>query len=220
MILFRFKGIVIVIICVIIAALVISINPLKINNWERGNKDTIFGMVLGLDLIGGTHLVYEIKSKAGENPSVEDAEGVRKIIERRVNEFGVSEANVQLIGSPPDKILIQIPSQSQDKITFSFSNKDPEISLITDKINKMGIEDFQIEKVENEFVLTFDTSLDQQKIDEIKDFLMNSLEVVIKINFSPKRIELPTGETKLEFPNKLDSSLALIKLLLPFPFIE
>ena len=36
MILLRFKGIVIVIICVIIAALVISINPLKINNWERG----------------------------------------------------------------------------------------------------------------------------------------------------------------------------------------
>ena len=123
MILFRFKGIVIVIICVIIATLVISINPLKINNWERGNKDTIFGMVLGLDLIGGTHLVYEIKSKAGENPSVEDAEGVRKIIERRVNEFGVSEANVQLIGSPPDKILIQIPSQSQDKITFSWGTQ-------------------------------------------------------------------------------------------------
>ena len=209
MILLRFKGIVIVIICVIIAALVITINPLKINNWERGNKDTIFGMVLGLDLIGGTHLVYEIKSKTGENPSIEDAEGVRKIIERRVNEFGVSEANVQLIGSPPDKILIQIPSQSQDKITFSFSNKDPEISLITDKIKKMGIEDFQIEKVENEFVLTFDTSLDQQKIDEIKNFLMNSLEVVIKINFSPKRIELATGETKLEFPNQLDIEAVL-----------
>ena len=209
MILLRFKGIVIVIICVIIAALVISINPLKINNWERGNKDTIFGMVLGLDLIGGTHLVYEIKSKSGESPSVEDAEGLKKIIERRVNEFGVSEANVQLIGSPPDKILIQIPSQSQDKISFSFSNKDPEISLITDKINKMGIEDFQIEKGENEFVLTFDTSLDQQKIDEIKDFLMNSLEVVIKINFSPKRIELETGETKLEFPNQLDIDAVL-----------
>lgn len=209
MILLRFKGIVIVIICVIIAALVITINPLKINNWERGNKDTIFGMVLGLDLIGGTHLVYEIKSKTGENPSIEDAEGVRKIIERRVNEFGVSEANVQLIGSPPDKILIQIPSQSQDKISFSFSNKDPEISLITDKIKKMGIEDFQIEKVENEFVLTFDTFLDQQKIDEIKNFLMNSLEVVIKINFSPKRIELATGETKLEFPNQLDIEAVL-----------
>ena len=175
MILLRFKGIVIVIICIIIAALVISINPLKINNWERGNKDTILGMVLGLDLIGGTHLVYEIKSKTGENPSVDDAEGVKKIIEKRVNEFGVSEANVQLIGTPPDKILIQIPSQSQDKITFSFSNKDPDISLITDKIKKMGIEDFQIEKVENEFVLTFDTSLDQKKIEEIKDFLMNSL---------------------------------------------
>ncbi|MEC7871134.1 MAG: protein translocase subunit SecD, partial [Chloroflexota bacterium] len=123
--------------------------------------------------------------------------------------FGVSEANVQLIGSPPDKILIQIPSQNQDKISFSFSNKDPEISLITDKINNMRIDDFQIEKVENEFVLTFDTSLDQQKIDEIKDFLMNSLEVVIKINFSPKRIELATGETKLEFPNQLDIEAVL-----------
>ena len=209
MILLRFKGIVIVLICIITAALVISINPLKINNWERGNKDTILGMVLGLDLIGGTHLVYEIKSKTGENPSVDDAEGVKKIIEKRVNEFGVSEANVQLIGTPPDKILIQIPSQSQDKITFSFSNKDPDLSLITDKINKMGIEDFQIEKVENEFVLTFETSLDQKKIEEIKDFLMNSLEVIVKINFSPKRIELASGETKLEFPNKLDIDAVL-----------
>ncbi len=50
----------------------------------------------GLDLLGGTHLVYRAKVseiKAGQKTSA--VEGVRDVIERRVNIFGVSEPNVQ-----------------------------------------------------------------------------------------------------------------------------
>ncbi len=51
---------------------------------------------LGLDLLGGTHLVYEADMSevpAGDQASALD--GVRDVIERRVNAFGVSEPIVQ-----------------------------------------------------------------------------------------------------------------------------
>ena len=106
----RFRGIIKVLVCLILSILAISINPIKISDWERGNNDNFLGMVLGLDLRGGTHLVYSIISSSGEEPTIEDAEGVRKIIDRRVNEFGVSEANVQLLGTPVSYTHLTLPT--------------------------------------------------------------------------------------------------------------
>lgn len=51
---------------------------------------------LGLDLQGGTHLVYDADvSQLQENDRLEAVEGVRNVIEKRVNNFGVSEPLVQ-----------------------------------------------------------------------------------------------------------------------------
>ncbi|HLD20570.1 MAG TPA: hypothetical protein VJB64_00580, partial [Patescibacteria group bacterium] len=51
---------------------------------------------LGLDLQGGTHLVYEANmSEIPEEDRLAALEGVRDVIERRVNAFGVSEPVVQ-----------------------------------------------------------------------------------------------------------------------------
>jgi len=51
---------------------------------------------LGLDLQGGTHLIYEADTSAIPAKDRDDAlEGVRDVIERRVNAFGVAEPVVQ-----------------------------------------------------------------------------------------------------------------------------
>lgn len=51
---------------------------------------------LGLDLLGGSHLVYEADVSKIPSADQEDAiSGVRDVIERRVNAFGVSEPIVQ-----------------------------------------------------------------------------------------------------------------------------
>jgi protein-export membrane protein SecD len=51
---------------------------------------------LGLDLQGGTHLVYEADTSAIPEKDKDDAlNGVRDVIERRVNAFGVAEPVVQ-----------------------------------------------------------------------------------------------------------------------------
>ncbi len=50
---------------------------------------------LGLDLVGGSHLVYEIDMKAiQESDRASVSNGIRDVIERRVNRFGVSEPQV------------------------------------------------------------------------------------------------------------------------------
>lgn len=52
---------------------------------------------LGLDLLGGTQLTYEADVSAISSGDKSSAvEGVRDVIERRVNTFGVSEPNVQV----------------------------------------------------------------------------------------------------------------------------
>lgn len=63
------------------------------------NKDSIFSLTfkLGLDLQGGVHLVYKADTLAIKPEEVADAmAGLRDVIERRVNLFGVAEPLVQV----------------------------------------------------------------------------------------------------------------------------
>lgn len=67
----------------------------KIFGAEIGIGDRYLPWRLGLDLIGGTHLTYDIDlsgMESGDKDSV--ANGLRDVIERRVNLFGVREPQV------------------------------------------------------------------------------------------------------------------------------
>jgi len=62
---------------------------------------------LGLDLQGGTHLVYQADlSQIDESEKAEAIEGVRDVIERRVNAFGVSEPIVQT--SQKERLIVEL----------------------------------------------------------------------------------------------------------------
>ncbi len=63
---------------------------------------------LGLDLKGGAELVYQADLSSISQDSYEDAmSGVRDVIERRVNAFGVSEPSVYVSGQ--DRLVIELP---------------------------------------------------------------------------------------------------------------
>jgi preprotein translocase subunit SecD len=62
---------------------------------------------LGLDLLGGAHLLYE--ADLGDIPAIgrQDAmDGIRDVIERRVNLFGVSEPLVQVSGE--NRLIVEL----------------------------------------------------------------------------------------------------------------
>jgi len=54
---------------------------------------------LGLDLLGGTHLVYQADLSKVQGSKSDAMQGVRDVVERRVNLFGVSEPVVQVSGT-------------------------------------------------------------------------------------------------------------------------
>ncbi len=61
---------------------------------------------LGLDLQGGTHLIYQADlSNIGEKDKSQTMEGLRDVIERRVNLFGVREPLVQVQG---DRLIVEL----------------------------------------------------------------------------------------------------------------
>jgi protein-export membrane protein SecD/preprotein translocase SecF subunit len=78
---------------------------IKIGDFERET------MRLGLDLQGGTRLVLEANPPADFEGDLDQAlESAAEVIERRVNEFGVSESEVSVASG--NRIVVQVPGLS------------------------------------------------------------------------------------------------------------
>ena len=84
---------------------------------SEANVDSPFKLRLGLDLTGGTHLVYEADTSALASPHDvrESMEALRDVVERRVNLFGVSEPVVQVerssivTGADEQRLIVELP---------------------------------------------------------------------------------------------------------------
>ncbi len=74
-----------------------------------------FDFKLGLDLSGGTHLVYSADTATVNEAEVTDAlNALRLVIERRVNAFGVGEPIVQVeqggaLGGGEQRLIVELP---------------------------------------------------------------------------------------------------------------
>ncbi len=86
---------------------------------------------LGLDLQGGTRLIYQVDMKDIPEDQRNDAfEGARSTIERRVNFFGVSEPSIQSIKLPDDyRIIIELPGETDIEQTLSLIGTTAELSF-------------------------------------------------------------------------------------------
>lgn len=87
--------------------------PLEINFGNvRIARD--FELKLGLDLVGGSHFVYEAKTDGlGELERERALSGLVEVVSQRINLFGVSEASVQLASfEGRDRIIVELPGVS------------------------------------------------------------------------------------------------------------
>lgn len=81
---------------------------LKIRDWERET------MRLGLDLRGGAYLVLQADPPPDYEGDVGQAlDGAKDVVERRVNEFGVSEAEINKTSG--NRISVQVPGLSLEE---------------------------------------------------------------------------------------------------------
>lgn len=86
---------------------------------------------LGLDLSGGSHLVYKADVSLVAKGEVADSmESLRDVIERRVNLFGVSEPIVQvqeasLISGGDEKLIVDLPGVTDIKQAIDMIGQTP-----------------------------------------------------------------------------------------------
>ena len=103
------RTLILIAVLIAVAAYVLVDQQISIGNFERGD-DTLLGLSLGLDLQGGSHLVYRaVDVETGEpmTPSDDQMEGLKRTIETRVNASGLGEPVIQILGG--DRLLIQLP---------------------------------------------------------------------------------------------------------------
>lgn len=76
-----------------------------------------FDLKLGLDLSGGSHLVFEADtSKLDDSKKEQAIKSLRNVIEKRVNLFGLSEPNVQTSQfEGKDRIIVELPGVNDPK---------------------------------------------------------------------------------------------------------
>lgn len=89
-----------------------------------GSWNKILKVQLGLDLQGGTSLLYtaDVSNIATEERQ-SALDGVRDVIERRINAFGVSEPNIQTVREGEEwRVLVELPG----------------VTDITEAVNRIG----------------------------------------------------------------------------------
>lgn len=100
-----------------------------------------FDTKLGLDLAGGSHLVFDADmSKIDGIRSKEALESVRDVIERRVNLFGVSEPTVQTSTfDGKNRIIVELPGVKDTKEAVDLIGKTAQL-IFSEVIEIPGIE--------------------------------------------------------------------------------
>lgn len=102
----RWKSLLAIIVIVGLASAALFVPNYRIPFIGERGADDILGLRLGLDLAGGTQLVYQAGSEDLQ-PTDEQMEGLVGTITRRIDRLGVAEPSIQRLGD--DRLLIQLP---------------------------------------------------------------------------------------------------------------
>jgi preprotein translocase subunit SecD len=112
-----------------------SIVPLDRNVLGRA------GLTLGLDLRGGSQLVYSanLSKKDPAQTDAEALEGVKQTIERRVNEYGITEPIIQILQNEQGSfILVQLPGVKNIDEALKLIGQVAELDFREQKANPSG----------------------------------------------------------------------------------
>jgi protein-export membrane protein SecD len=90
------------------------------------------GYKLGLDLKGGVHLEYKADlSNIPEKEKPQVMEGLRDVIERRINIFGVAEPIIQIYGQ--DRIAVELPGVESIDAAIKWIGQTPLLEFYEQK---------------------------------------------------------------------------------------
>lgn len=103
------------------------------------NPDSKYAFKLGLDLSGGTQLIYRADVTDVDEKDVKDSmAALRDVIERRVNLFGVAETNVQVqeagfANGGEDRLIVDLPGITDIKQATAMIGQTPLLEFKTER---------------------------------------------------------------------------------------
>ena len=107
----RRAGPILIVVIGVLALLIVFFPGLRVPDTTAGDGSwRLIETKLGLDLEGGLRVEYQALPKDDQSPTAESMGVIRDIIERRVNQTGVSEPVVVVQGS--DRVVIELPGVS------------------------------------------------------------------------------------------------------------
>ena len=120
---------------------------------------------LGLDLQGGTHLVYQADtSKVPLTDKQSSVDGVKDVIEKRINIFGVSEPLIQTSKVGDNyRVIIELPGITDAAKAIKMIGETPLLEFKTQNLNATSLTDAQKKEIED-----YDKSA-KAKIEDLKN---------------------------------------------------
>ncbi|MFC1756692.1 protein translocase subunit SecD [Patescibacteria group bacterium] len=136
---------------------------------------------LGLDLQGGIHLVYRADTSSIDKSEVSEAMvGLRDVIERRVNFFGVTEPLIQIQQSgAEDRLIVELPGIKNISDAIALIGETPYLEF---RIENPSIEITSETLVQDAFIPTELTGRFLKKA--FLDFNQTTFEPEISIEFT------------------------------------
>ncbi|KKW35779.1 MAG: Preprotein translocase subunit SecD [Candidatus Adlerbacteria bacterium GW2011_GWA1_54_10] len=112
--------------------------------WVTTGGGGRFDFKLGLDLSGGTHLVYRADTSKLKSEDIADSLGtLREVIERRVNAFGVGEPVVETeqggaLGQGEHRLVVELPGVTDIEEATAMIGRTPllEFKLVKKEFEK------------------------------------------------------------------------------------
>lgn len=101
---------------------------------------------LGLDLNGGSHLVYQAEVSSTTSDISGAMQSLRDVIEKRINTFGVSEPIVQTEtsniggGETVHKLIVEIPGVTDPKEAIALIGQTPQLEFRIERSNPETID--------------------------------------------------------------------------------
>lgn len=109
--------------------------------------ETRYPIRLGLDLAGGTELIYRADTANLATDKEGALESLRDVIERRINAFGVGEPLIQLekssivAGATEDRLLVELPGVTDVKAAVDAIGKTPVLEFKLAEGNVGGVDE-------------------------------------------------------------------------------
>jgi protein-export membrane protein SecD len=176
---------------------------------------------LGLDLQGGTHLVYQADLSQIEDKDRGAAiEGVRDVIERRVNAFGVSEPLVQT--SQKERLIVELAGIKDVNKAINMIGETPLLEFkeeMTEEEKNQVREQFKDSNIPEEYLAQFfykNTGLGGKQLDRADvAFNPNTYEPEVQLQFNDEGKKLFSEITSRNVGKKVAIYLDMMPISIP-----